>query len=197
MNKGLLTVIGIAGLIAWLCRDKKTTQMSGIRKRRARRLFFMYDGKAIPREQVEEAKRLAKSGYGTLHALWAYSADEARGMIRQGKAESLSGQRNAWRGQGGNETDFDKLITNIMNLDSKRLKTLYSFMNNQGIELELPDRQILGSQIARAMRDENIANEIRNIIRENNSKGQMTLFGGSGYMPAGYTTTPSFVLRGY
>jgi hypothetical protein len=34
MEKGLLTVIGIAGLLAYLCRDKKTTQMSGVRRQR-------------------------------------------------------------------------------------------------------------------------------------------------------------------
>jgi hypothetical protein len=43
----------------------------------------------IPRAQVEQAKRQAKAGGACLHAVWAYTADEARDLIYQGKAESI------------------------------------------------------------------------------------------------------------
>ena len=87
------SILGLCGLVVWLCKDgdKPAGSMSGIRKRKTRRLFFIYDGKTITRGQVNEAKRLARAGYGTLYATWAYSANEARGMIREGRAERLSG----------------------------------------------------------------------------------------------------------
>ncbi len=86
------SLLGLCGIVALLCMgDKKANSMSGIKKRRSRRLYYIYDGKSITKEQVDEAKRLAKAGYGALFATWAYSADEAREYIRRGKAERVGG----------------------------------------------------------------------------------------------------------
>lgn len=89
MNKPLWLAIGAA--LAFLVSDSsgEDINMSGLRKRRSKRLFYMRNDKAVPRAQVEKAKKQAKAGGACLHAVWAYSADEARDLIAQGRAESI------------------------------------------------------------------------------------------------------------
>lgn len=82
-------VVGAA--LAFLVSDSsgEDINMSGLRKRRSKRLFYMRNDRVVPRAQVEKAKRQAKAGGDCLHAVWAYSADEARDLITQGRAESI------------------------------------------------------------------------------------------------------------
>jgi hypothetical protein len=82
---------------------------------------------------------------------------------------------NAWRGQGGNESELDSLINKIYALDDKRSKALYRFLDTHGIELTLFDRQLMTSQLYNAMKKKNIATQILNIV-DNKPKGQMQLF---------------------
>lgn len=70
---------------------KKINSLSGLSKRRSRRLFYISNGKVIPKAEVNTAKRMTRTGYGKVYAVWAFNADEAREYIRQGKAETVSG----------------------------------------------------------------------------------------------------------
>jgi hypothetical protein len=86
----LAIIVSILALVLFTGKDKAKS-LSGLSKRRARRLFYISGGKVIPRSQVDSARRMARSGYGKVFAVWAFSADEAREYIRQGKAETVSG----------------------------------------------------------------------------------------------------------
>jgi len=79
--------------IFWKKEGKGQGSMSGLTRRRSRRLFYIANGKVIPQSQVDTAKRMTRQGYGKVFAVWAYNADEAREYIRQGKAETVSGLR--------------------------------------------------------------------------------------------------------
>jgi hypothetical protein len=89
----LAIIVSILALVLFTGKDKAKS-LSGLSKRRARRLFYISNGKVIPRSQVDSARRMARSGYGKVFAVWAYNADEAREYIRQGKAETVSGLGN-------------------------------------------------------------------------------------------------------
>jgi hypothetical protein len=87
----LAVIVSVLALLLFTGNDKKVNSLSGISKRRARRLFYISGGKVIPRSQVDSAKRMTRQGYGKVYAVWAFNADEAREYIRQGKAETVSG----------------------------------------------------------------------------------------------------------
>jgi len=92
MNNGVKLILALIGLLLFLPESKKSSALSELqRKSRSRRLFYVSNGKVIPRSEIETAKRMARSGYGKVYAVWAYNADEAREYIGQGKAESISG----------------------------------------------------------------------------------------------------------
>jgi len=90
MDKKWWYLLGFLGIIAFFESDKNIS-MSGVKQRRSKRLYFISNDRTIPHDQVDTAKRMARAGYGKIHAVWAYSADEARELIRQGKAETLGG----------------------------------------------------------------------------------------------------------
>ena len=89
MNNACKILLSVLSFLLLVPREKITPEMSGLLKSRSRRLFFIYDGKAIPRSDVEHAKQLARLGIGCLHAVWAYNADEARRLISLGISESI------------------------------------------------------------------------------------------------------------
>jgi len=86
--KLLLIIIGALLLLP----EQKSNELSGIRKRRSRRLFYLLNGRVIPRAQVSNAKAMAAAGHGSLYAVWAWSAEEARKDIKGGRAERYTGQ---------------------------------------------------------------------------------------------------------
>jgi len=81
--KLLLIIIGALLLLP----EQKSNELSGIRKRRNRRLFYLLNGRVIPRAQVSNAKAMAAAGRGSLYAVWAETADQARRAIQEGRAE--------------------------------------------------------------------------------------------------------------
>jgi len=81
--KLLLIIIGALLFLP----ETKTNELSGIRKRRNRRLFYLLNGRVIPGSQVSEAKAMAVAGRGSLYAVWAETADQARRAIQEGRAE--------------------------------------------------------------------------------------------------------------
>lgn len=84
-------LLAIVGLLLFLPEHENSQRLSDLRKRRSRKLFYISNGKVIPSAEVNTAKRMSKSGYGKIYAVWAYNADEAREYITQGKAEIVSG----------------------------------------------------------------------------------------------------------
>lgn len=98
-DKKLFWLLAISGALLLLA-GPKIKGLSGIeqrgrtkRKRRGRRLFYLYNDRVIPRAQVSNAKALAADGRGSLYAVWAETADQARQAIQEGRAEkyNLSG----------------------------------------------------------------------------------------------------------
>lgn len=87
MVKLLLIIIG-----ALLLLPEQKTELSGIRKKRGRRLFYLYNGRVIPRAQVSNAKAMAVAGRGSLYAVWAETADQARRAIQERSAERYTGK---------------------------------------------------------------------------------------------------------
>ena len=95
-NKKLFWLLIIGGALLFLA-EPKTKELSGTPRRsakreRGRRLFYLLNGRVIPRAQVSSAKAMAKVGHGSLYAVWAWSAEEARQMIKEGRAERYIGQ---------------------------------------------------------------------------------------------------------
>jgi len=86
-----LLMIGAALLLLYKEKPKRraveAVRMSGLRKRRANRLFYVYNGKTVTSAELLDVKALARQGRGSLYAVYAKSADQAREFIRQGRAE--------------------------------------------------------------------------------------------------------------
>lgn len=187
LNKPFWLVTGI--ITAFLFSSDRNINLSGSelpKRRKTKRLFYMQNNKTVPQDQINEGKKMARSGHGCLHAVWAYNADEARELIRQGQAESIcnlnlgydkpvskrfqKSQKNAFTYYPIYEnSDLDNLATTIQNLESAKLKKLHSYLKNQGIELELANRQQLTAQLANITRNKNIAEEIQYIVTESSS----------------------------
>ena len=91
MESRIKWILAIVVLLLFLPESKKSQQLSGLRKRRSKKLFYISQGKVIPRSEIETAKSMTRAGYGKVYAVWAYNADEARDYIQQGKAEIISG----------------------------------------------------------------------------------------------------------
>jgi DNA adenine methylase len=185
MDRKWWSIIGLCGVVALLCsgEDKKASAMSGIRKRRSRRIYYIYDGRTINREQVNEAKRLARAGYGTLYATWAYTTNEAKDMIREGKAERVSGL---------GDLAYTPVNESWLNLPSLKLKKQYNgkykaffigtnnpyeigdyFLDNDEFESPSQARAVLKAYVLKSLQKQE--------KQTFTGRSRMTLFGGLGY----------------
>ena len=88
MSDSVKLILALVGLLLFLPESKKTPELSELqRKRRNKKLFYISNGRVIPRSGIDTAKRMTRAGYGKVYAVWAYNADEARDYIQKGKAE--------------------------------------------------------------------------------------------------------------
>lgn len=106
--------LAITGLLLFLPDHEKSQRLSDLRKRQSRKLFYVSDGKVIPRSEIDTAKRMTRAGYGKVYAVWAYNANEARDYIQKGKGEVVSGLDGDYDTKEKLESRFD-IVDEVLN----------------------------------------------------------------------------------
>lgn len=188
----LAVIVSILALLLFTGNDKKANSLSGISKRKSRRLFYISDGKVIPRSQVDSARRMARSGYGKVYAVWAFNADEAREYIRQGKAETVSGlgetpqwkyhEYSQWARNYAEELTIPELEKELKFLEKEQVKNTESHLKaikkSTSMQSNSQHRAQAGNVVTRnyehrqAIKD---AIEIHKYYPEKSKGGQMSI----------------------
>ena len=207
--------LAIAGLLLFLPEHEKSQRISGLRKTRSRKLFYISNGKVIPRSEIDTAKRMTRAGYGKVYAVWAYNANEARDYIQQGKAEILSGLDEDYNGLGDSGIFYSKKppisdkpisavrLTNGYIYYDDSAKIHLDLINNLGINPEdvadggfiVNGKYVEGSAGSRGIGIQ--ARAKKAIQNKRAMRSQMMMFGGLSYTPVNesWYNLPSLKLK--